>query len=130
MKKLLCLACILAAAAMLITSCTTGTSVGGASIETGYEVNNDFEIVSTSNTFPAGDEFYYSFYNGSKFGSGTITLKLIDSESSETLLDHDYEVEPEWSILADTIWFNEPGKYKISISIDGKVRATQEVIIK
>jgi predicted small secreted protein len=130
MKKRICWIIIMVAVAFLASSCTTSTSVGGASLETGYDIDSSHAIVTTSNTFPAGDEFYYSFYNGSKFGSNVVTLKLIDSESNEVLLEYDYDVDPNWDIMADTTWFNEPGKYKIVILIDGKTRATQEVIIQ
>ncbi len=111
-------------------SCTTSTSVGGAAIETGYNINDNFEVVSATTTFEAGEDFYFSFSNNAPFGSDAITLQLLDGESKDVLFELDYEVEPEWNILADVIYFNTPGKYKIVFLIDGKTRATQDVIIK
>ena len=111
-------------------ACTASTSVGGASIETGYEINDNFGIKSTKTTFAAGEEFYFSFNNSKQFDSDVLQLQLSNSESDEILLEHNYEVESAWDTLADTIWFNDPGKYKISCLINGKVRATQEVIVE
>jgi len=130
MKKIFLLVSVMILTAFVLTSCTTSTSVGGASIETGSAINNDYEIVSTSNTFSAGEEFYYSFFNNNDFNSNIVTLRLTDTQNDEILFEHNYDVEPTWNILADTIWFSDPGKYKITLIIDGKVRATQEVIIE
>ncbi len=113
-----------------VVACTTSTSTGGASIETGYEINDNHSIVTTKNTFASGEEFYFSFRNNEPFDSNILGLQLINSENDEVLFEIDYEVESEWDILADVIWFNVPGKYKIACVINEKVRATQEVIIE
>ena len=115
---------------LFAVSCTTSTSVGGASLETGYEINSDYEIVNVNTTFNAGEDFYFSFFNNEDFGSNVVTIQLIDSESDTLLYEFDYQVEEDWNILADQVFFNDPGKYKIAIIINGKTRATQEVIIQ
>jgi hypothetical protein len=128
-NKLILLSLLIVLAGSMI-SCTTSTSVGGATLETGYQIDNDFSIISTSTNFNAGEYFYYSFFNNDDFGSETVTLQLIDSDSNELLFTTDYNVQEDWNIIADEVIFNQPGKYKIAILINGKTRATQEVIIE
>lgn len=130
MKKYLLSISLMIIAALVLTSCTTSTSVGGASIETGSAIDSDFEIVSPSSTFPPGEEFYFSFFNYDDFNSNIVTLRLTDTSNDEIMLEYEYDVNPEWNIMADAIWFSDPGKYKISLIINGQVRATQEVIIE
>ncbi len=114
----------------LLFGCTTNTSVGGASLTTGHDLNDDYHVINESTTFGPGEEFNYSFDNGSAFEADQLQLQLIQSNNDEVLVDHYYDVEEDWTILADTIWFADPGKYKIAVFIDGSVRATQEVIIE
>ena len=128
-KKLMVISLLFFLAGVMI-SCTTSTSVDGASLETGYEIDSDFSITSTQNTFKAGEYFYFSFFNNDDFGNETITLQLIDADSDELLFTTDYSVQKDWNIIADEVIFNEPGKYKIAILINGNTRATQEVIIE
>jgi len=128
-KKMMLLSLFVVLTGLMI-SCTTSTSVGGASLETGYQIDDDYSIISTSTKFKAGEYFYFSFFNNDDFGSETITLQLIDSDSNELLFTTDYKVQEEWNMLADEVFFNQPGKYKIVVLINGKTRATQEVIIE
>lgn len=111
-------------------SAVKSTSVGGSDLKTGYEIDDNLSIVSPQTTFKAGEDFYFSFYNNRPFGTDTIAVELIHSESGETLADGVYQVNPEYDTIADVVWFDTPGKYKISVSVGGDVRATQEVIIE
>lgn len=106
------------------------TSVGGSVLETGYEVDEDKMIVSPQNTFKANEDFYFSFYNNEPFGEEEVKVELIHSETDEVKAENIYEVDPEWDLVADMIWFGQPGMYKISVELGGEVRATREVIIE
>jgi len=109
---------------------TSGTSVGGSVLELGYEVDENFSIVSPQTTFKADEDFYFSFYNNEPFGNNDVTIELLDTNTDEILAEGIYEVDPEWDTVSDMIWFSDPGKYKISIKVGDQVRATQEVTIE
>ncbi len=106
------------------------TSVGGAVLETGYEVDEDKRIASSQNTFKANEDFYFSFYNNEPFGEDEVKVELIHSETDEVKAENTYEVDPGWDLVADMIWFSHPGMYKISVEVGDEVRATREVIIE
>ncbi len=106
------------------------TSVGGSVLETGYEVDDDRKIVSPQTTFRANEDFYFSFYNNEPFGEEEVTVELIHSDTGEVKAENVYEVDPEWDLVADMIWFGHQGMYKISVEVGDEVRATREVIIE
>lgn len=131
MRKTLCLGIILTLLALSLAACTISTSVGGASIEFGKSRNDKtMELNDKSNTFNAGEHFIYLFKNGEKFNATTLTIQLIDSASKKVLLTHDYQVSKDDNAYSDSMWFDAAGKYTVQFSINGKTRATQEVIIK
>lgn len=106
------------------------TSVGGSVLETGYEVDEDKRVVSTRTNFKANEDFYFSFYNNEPFGEEEVKVELIHSDTGEVKAQNTYEVDPEWDLVADMIWFSHPGMYKISVEVGDEVRATREVIIE
>ncbi len=106
------------------------TSAGGSVLETGYEVDDDKRIVSNRTTFKANEDFYFSFYNNKPFGEEEVKVELIHSDTGAVKADNIYEVDPEWDLVADMIWFSHPGMYKISVEVGDEVRATREVIIE
>lgn len=131
MKRSLCLGCFMVLIAFFLTSCTFSTSVGGASIEFGKSRNEKtLELGDKSTTFKTGEHFFYVFNNGSSFKSSTLTIQLLDSNTKNVLLTHDYQVNKDNGSYSDEIWFESPGKYSVKFLIDGKIRATQEVIIQ
>ncbi len=106
------------------------TSVGGAVLETGHELDDDHMVVSAQTTFTANEDFYFSFYNNEPFSVEEVKFELIYSGSGEVKADNRYEVDPEGDIVYDMIWFSQPGIYKISAIVGEEVRATKEVIIE
>lgn len=131
MKRSLGLIFVLALLAFSLTACTFSSSVGGASIEFGKTRNDKtLELIDKSTTFKANQHFYYVFKNGSSFNSSTLTIQLAESVTKKVLLTHDYQVSKDNSAYSDEIWFESPGKYTVKFLIDGKTRATQEVIIQ
>jgi len=106
------------------------TSVGGSVLETGYEIDDDKRIISPTTNFEAGEDFYFSFYNNEPFGEEEVKVELIYSETGEVKADNVYEVDPEWDLVADMIWFSQPGIYKISVEVGNEIRAAREVIIE
>lgn len=131
MKRSLCLGFALTLIALTLAACTFSTSVGGASVEFGRSRNDKtLELGDKSTTFKPGEHFIYVFKNGSSFSSSTLTIQLSDSATKEVILTHDYQVNKDNDAYSDKIWFEAPGKYTVQFLIDGKARATQEVIIQ
>lgn len=120
--------------ALVAVSCsggTSSTSIDGAAIQVGAEVNDDLYIVSPKTNLTVGEDFYISFDNNDSFGTDFITLLVEDSESKEVIVEVSYNVDPAWTIIAtELLYIPEPGKFKISFIVSEKVRATQEVIVE
>lgn len=114
-------------------SCSGGvssTSVGGAEVQIGSEIKDDFYIVSPKTAFSVDEDFYISFDNNAAFDSDFTTLKVEDAETQEIIAQIEYNVDPEWSVvITETYSFQDPGKYKISFVVKEKVRASQEVTV-
>lgn len=110
---------------------TTSSSVGGASLVFGLEINEStLEIAQPSTTFAPKQEIYYVFNNNQAFGSNQLTIQLVNAADDKVLLEQSYDVGADNSIYANTVGFNNPGKYKVKMLIDGKTRAQQELIIE
>jgi hypothetical protein len=124
---------VIFAVALLAVSCsgsTSSTSIDGAGIQVGAEVNDDLYIVSPKTNVAVGEDFYISFDNNASIGTGVVTLLVEDSESKEVIEEISYEVDPEWTIIVtEQLYFPDPGKFKISFIVNDEVRATQEVIV-
>lgn len=105
-------------------------SVDGAVIETGLEVDDDYRIKTQETVFTANQDFYFSFDNNQPFGSDRLTVQLIDGRNDKVLAEHTYEVDPGDHSLTDVIFFGNPGKFFITVRINGLVRATREVTIE
>ncbi len=132
-KRIFILFCLLVAVSLFTLSCSgavTTTSVDGATVTTGLELNDDLSIRSTKTNFRLDEVFIISFDNNAPFGSNIITMQVEDTDAKEMIGSVDYDVDPEWAIVTTEGSFNEPGKYKISFLVNGKVRATQTVIIE
>lgn len=110
---------------------TTGSSVDGASLVFGLTVDEKTpEITDPATTFKAKQEIYYLFNNNQAFGSDKLTIQLKNDSTDEVILEQSYDVGAENSIYINTVGFNNPGKYKVLMLIDGKVRAQQTLIIQ
>ena len=124
---------VIIAVALVAVSCsggTSSTSIDGAAIQVGSEVNDDLYIVSPKTNLAVGEDFYVSFDNNASFGTDYITMKVENSESGEVLEEVEYNVDPEWTIIVtEQLYFPDPGKFKISFIVSEKARATQEVIV-
>ncbi len=127
---LLCIVLVMCIVAVSCSGATTSSSVGGAQVKMGLEVNDDLSIRSTKTSFEAGEVFNISFDNNASFGANYVTMRVEDSDTKEMVGEVDYEVDPEWTIMVTDGSLTDPGKYKISFIVGGKVRASQEVIIK
>lgn len=125
---------VIFAVALVAVSCsggTSSTSIDGAAIQVGAEVNDDLYIVSPKTNLSVGEDFYVSFDNNASFESDYITIKIENSESGEVLDEISYNVDPEWTIIVtEQLYFPDPGKFKISFIVNEKVRATQEIIVE
>lgn len=131
MKRFLSLSLMLSLIALFLAACTLSTSVGGASIEFGKSRNDKtLELNDKSTAFKANEHFIYVFKNGASFNSATLTIQLSDSATKKVLLTHDYQVSKDDNAYSDEIWFESTGKYTVTFIIDGKARASQEVIIQ
>lgn len=110
---------------------TTSSSVGGASLTFGLQLDQKtLEIAQPSTTFKAKQEIYYVFNNNQAFGSDKLTIQLKNADSDKVILEQSYDVGSDNSIYANTVGFNNPGKYKVLLIIDGKTRAQQELVIE
>jgi hypothetical protein len=109
---------------------TTSSSIGGAKIEMGEEYDDDLYIISPKTSFSAGEDFYISFDNNALFESDSVTIQADDTETDEFYGEITYNVDPEWTIMVtEPLNIGDPGKYKFKAIVDGKVRATQDIII-
>ncbi len=118
---------------LFITGCqggVTGTSVGGADIEMGLDVDDDLNIVSPQTTFSAGEVFYVAFDNNASFEAEQILMVIEESGSENVVLEEPLEVDPMWDMLAIDVMLPDPARYKISFIVEDTVRATQEVIVE
>ena len=133
MKRSGFLVVLLALLTLFAISCSGGvssTSIGGAEIQIGSEIKDDFYIVSPKTAFSVDEDFYISFDNNAAFDSDFTTLKVEDTETQEIIAQIEYNVDPEWSVVITEMYsFQEPGKYKISFVVKEKVRASQVVIV-
>ncbi len=107
----------------------------GTVLETGYEIDNNLEIVSPQTNFKAGTDFYFSFYNNRPFGGREITVELSDSETGRILAEQvyaegTYDLGPDYDRLADMIWLESPGRDMIKVAGGGEERAVREVIVE
>ena len=132
-KRFVYLVAFMILIALFTVSCsggTTSTSTGGAKIELGYDYNDEFYIVSPRTSFAAGEDFYVSFDNNEPFDSDSITIQADDTETGEQYGEIIFDVDPQWTIMVtEPLSIADPGKYKLKAAINGKVRATQDVII-
>ncbi len=106
------------------------TSEGGAVLETGLAIDENFVVTDPGINFKSNEEFYFYFHNNEPFNAEWVVVQLIESTSDRILAGNEYPVEPEASSITDMIWFGGTGKYKIVIHVAGQIRATREVIIE
>jgi hypothetical protein len=132
-KNLKRLAVFMILVSLFAVSCsggTTSTSIGGAQIEAGDDYDEDLNIISPRTSFASGEGFYVSFDNNASFNSDSVTIQADDAETDEIVGEITYEVDPEWTIIVtDLINIEGAGKYKLKAIVDGKVRATQDIVI-
>ena len=133
-KSFIWLTLFIVLVALVATSCsggTTSTSVGGAQLELGAEYDDDLYIISPKTTFAPGENFYISFDNNASFDSNVITFQVFIVETDELFGEIIYDdIDPEWTILVtEPLYIDDPGKYNVKAVVNGKVRATQDIIV-
>ncbi len=138
-KQYSLLTAILIALLLAVTSCGNdtevtrtpgGTSVGGANITTGLEIDEDYVVTEPQTSFEPNQEFYFYFHNNLPFGSEEVTVQLIDNSDDQVLAENSYDVDPDAAELTDKIWFGSTGMFTIAAKVDGELRATREVLIE
>ncbi len=132
-KRVFILLCLLVAVSLFSLSCSgavSTTSVDGATVTTGLELNDDLTIRSSKTTFRPDEGFIISFDNNAPFDASIITMRIEDTDAKEVIGSVDYDVDPSWTIASTEGSLNEAGKYKISFMVNGKTRASQTVIIE
>jgi len=91
------------------------TSVDGAIIETGLELDENNLIVAFSDTFKINQDFYIHFENNGPF---------------EILAQEQYDVDIDDHDLYSLVFFSSPGLYRIVAIVGDQIRATREVVIE
>ncbi len=138
-KKIAMILTVMIAALLMLTSCgeqevqmrTPGsTSVGGAVILTGTEIDDEWEIVEPQVYFSTNEEFYFHFHNNLAFETDQVIIQLIDNRDEEILAENVFAVDPEEKELVDMVWFGKEGMYTLKAIVDEEVRATREVLIE
>ncbi len=138
-KRIALILTVIIAALLMLTSCgeeekqmrTPGsTSVGGAVILTGTEIDDEWEIVEPQVYFSANEEFYFHFHNNLAFDTDQVIIQLIDNRDEEILAENVFAVDPEEKELVDMVWFGKEGMYTIKALVDEEIRATREVLIE
>jgi hypothetical protein len=106
------------------------TSVDGAMIRTGLELNDENQIIIVDEIFEANQDFYIHFDNNGAFNSEQVIFQLVDTKNDKILAQENYEVSEEESELYSLVFFSSPGLYRIVALVGEEIRATREVIIK
>ncbi len=138
-KKIVIILTAMIAVLLMMTSCNNeeeqmrtpgSTSVGGAVILTGSEIDDEWQIVEPQVYFSANEEFYFYFHNNLTFDTEQVTIQLIDNRDEEILAENVFAVDPEEKVLVDMVWFGKEGMYTIKALVDEEIRATREVLIE
>lgn len=106
------------------------TSVDGAIIETGLELDENNLIVAFSDTFKINQDFYIHFENNGPFEHEQVTFQLVDTTNDQILAQEQYDVELDDHDLYSLVFFSSPGLYRIVAIVGDQIRATREVIIE
>jgi hypothetical protein len=106
------------------------TSVDGAIIETGLELDENNLIVAFSDTFKINQDFYIHFENNGPFEHEQVTFQLIDTTNDQILAQEQYDVEIDDHDLYSLVFFSSPGLYRIVAIVGDQIRATREVVIE
>ncbi len=106
------------------------TSIDGAVIETGLQLDDNNKILSLGDTFTINQDFYIHFDNNGAFEQEQVTFQLIDTKNDQILAQENYDVDIEDTEVYSIVYFSSPGLYRIVALVGGQVRATSEVIIK
>ncbi|MBM4234910.1 MAG: hypothetical protein FJ152_00365 [Firmicutes bacterium] len=106
------------------------TSVDGATIETGLELDETNLIVAFSDTFKINQDFYIHFENNGPFENEKVTFHLVDTKNDQILAQEQYDVETDDHDLYSLVFFSNPGLYRIVAIVGDQIRATREVIIE
>ena len=109
---------------------TTSTSIDGAKLEVGYEVDDDFRIISPRTHFAIEEDFRISFEMNEPFNADVVVFRIYEAETGELYGEATVNVDPQYNILAtDPVYVEDPGKYNLQAVVNGKVKATQDIII-
>jgi hypothetical protein len=106
------------------------TSVDGAIIETGLELDENNLIVAFSDTFKINQDFYIHFENNGPFEQEQVTFQLVDTTNDQILAQEQYDVEVDDHDLYSLVFFSSPGLYRIVAIVGDQIRATREVVIE
>jgi hypothetical protein len=106
------------------------TSVDGAVINTGLELDENNQIFNPGDTFKPNQDFYVHFDNNDSFDFDQVTFQLLDTQNDKILAQQDYDVNIEETELYSLVYFSSPGLYRILALVGGQIRATREILIK
>ena len=107
------------------------TSIEGATLEIGRDIDEERFILEPSNSFEANEDIYFRYHNNRPFGEDRVVVQLIDSSNDNVLGEHDYteQLAEEDLHFTDRVYFGAPGRFMIAVSVAGEVRASRELII-
>ncbi len=106
------------------------TSIDGAFIETGLELDDNNLIALVSDTFKINQDFYIHFENNGPFENEQIKFQLVDTKNDQILAQEPFDVEIDDHDHYSLVFFSSPGLYRIVAIVGDQIRATREVIIE
>lgn len=107
------------------------TSIEGATLEIGKDIDEERFILEPSTTFKANEDIYFRYHNNRPFGEDRVIVQLIDSSNENVLGEHDYteQLDQEDLYFTDRVYFGAPGRFMIAVSVAGEIRASRELMI-
>ncbi len=101
-----------------------------AQIQTGLEIDDELAVLSPQSAFAPNEDFWVSYESNASFGTDQVTVLIEDNADGETILQDKQEVEPDWNVLAVSVWISDPGQYTISVMDADRVLANHQVVIQ
>ena len=106
-------------------------STGGAILNTGSSLERGLYITEPQFHFAVDEDFFYSYDNGQPFGDSAVVIEIIDPYADRAIARKErHDLNPDQSAFADSAWIDAPGKYLLSVAVDGEVRATRYITIE
>lgn len=106
-------------------------SVGGAVLNAGSALERGLYITEPQFIFAVDEDFFYSYDNREPFAGGAVVIEIIDPHAERVIARKErHDIDPDQSVFADSAWIDAPGKYLLSVSVDGEVRATRYITVE